>query len=211
MVNKNKEFCFRITHIDNLEIILENGIVCKTHLNASPNYINIGNPEIIDVRNGTRVRVAHYGMLGEYVPFYFTPKSIMLYNIQSGFRHPVVAKRPPSEILVMRFRIDELCSLKNRWFFTDGQANDSATNHFHDLSELNSIDWNSIQNSKFSKTDDYDRGRRYQAEFLVKDEVPLDKIESFVVYDEKSKIKVETILKKLGIKITVNINKLYYF
>lgn len=120
MINKHRKYCYRITHIRNLPLLLQNGIVNKHHPNASNNYIEIGNPEIIDVRSNMPVKINNYGMIGDYVPFYFTPKSIMLYNIITGYRHPVVQKRNKSEILVIRCLIEELTSLP-QWFFTDGQ------------------------------------------------------------------------------------------
>jgi hypothetical protein len=79
MINQHRIYCYRITHIDNLPLLLHDGIVNKYHPNSSNNYINIGNPEVIDVRSTMPVRIHNYGMIGEYVPFYFTPKSIMLY------------------------------------------------------------------------------------------------------------------------------------
>ena len=111
MINKNKIFCYRITHIDNLPFLLQNGIVNKHHHGASSDYIEIGNPEIIDVRSTSAVKIDNYGMIGDYVPFYFTPKSIMLYNIVTGYRHPIVQKRNRSEILVVRCLIEQLSAL----------------------------------------------------------------------------------------------------
>ena len=210
MINRNKKFCYRITHIENLPILLETGLVCKGHPNADANYINIGNTEIIDVRSNTPVRIDGYGMIGDYVPFYFTSKSIMLYNIHTGYWHPKVPKRKSSEIMVMRFNIADLCEL-DHWFYTDGQANDRATTHYNSLDNIDCIDWNSIQNSNFSKGDDIDRARRYQAEFLVRNEVPIDKIESLNVYDEQSQQYVKDILKQFGMGIEINMNKKYYF
>ncbi|MBK6622953.1 MAG: DUF4433 domain-containing protein [Saprospirales bacterium] len=146
---------------------MQNGIVNKHHPNASKGYVEIGNPEIIDVRSTTPVKLDDYGMIGDYVSFYFTPKSLMLFNIITGYRHPVVQRRSKSEILVIRCLIEELAKLP-QWFFTDGQGNDMASSHYNNLADLEQIDWDCIQQSAFSKSDgDYDRPRRYQAEFLI--------------------------------------------
>jgi hypothetical protein len=211
MINKNKVFCYRITHIDNLPFLLQNGMVNKHHPNASKDYIEIGNPEIIDVRSTSPVKIDNYGMIGDYVPFYFTPKSIMLYNIVTGHRHPVVQKRNRSEILVVRCLIQELSTLP-QWFFTNGQGNDMASNHYNNLSDLVQIDWFCIQQSNFSKGDgDYDRPRRYQAEFLVHEAVPLRKIESLNVYDQNSAKSVNKLLIENNINLAVNIQTEYFF
>ena len=213
MINKDRKFCYRITHIDNLRLLIQNGIVNKNHPNASEYYIEIGNREIIDVRSVLPVKISEYGMIGEYVPFYFTPKSIMLFNILTGYWHPLVPQRKRDEIIVIRCLIENLKQLP-KWFFTDGQANirDGSVKHYNDLSYLYKIDWNIIQQSDFSKnTNDFERPRRYQAEFLVHHEVPFSNIESLNVYDQQTAIKVNTILNENNINLAVNIQPQYFF
>lgn len=211
MINRQKTYCYRITHIDNLSLLLQNDIVNKHHPNANNNYIDIGNPEIIDVRSTAPVRIDNYGMIGDYVPFYFTPKSIMLYNIITGYWDPLVPRRNRSEILIIRCLIADLAMLP-QWFFTDGQGNDFVSNHYNDLANLGQIDWLSIQNSEFSKSDgDYDRPRRYQAEFLVHRQVPLTRVESLNVYNDHAANIVNNILNQNNINLAVNIQPKYFF
>ncbi len=211
MINKNKRFCYRITHINNLPLLLQNGIVNKHHPNANGDYIEIGNPEIIDVRSTSPVKIEGYGMIGDYVPFYFTPKSIMLYNIITGYWHPLVPRRNRSEILVIRCLIEDLVKLP-KWFFTDGQANKRFTEHFNDLGMMQEVDWNSIQNSNFQNDfDDPDRSRKYQAEFLVHHEVPIKSIESLNVYNQQAADVVNDILNENNINLAVNIQPQYFF
>lgn len=212
LINQNRNCCYRITHIQNLPHILEKGIVAKNHPDASADYLQIGNPEIIDVRSTAPVKLEGYGNIGDYVPFYFTPKSMMLYNIITGFRAPLVPKRNRAEILVIRCLVDTLAT-EDTWFFTDGQGNDAVTNHFNDLVELGQLDWAAIQNSNFSKTDgDFDRARRYQAEFLVYQQVPIAHIESLNVYNQAALGYVNGLLTEKNItNIAVNIQPLYFF
>ena len=191
--------------------MLQHDIVNKHHPNANSDYVHIGNPEIIDVRSITPVKIANHGMIGDYVPFYFTPKSIMLYNIITGYWHPLVPRRNRNEILIIRCLISDLATFP-QWFFTDGQANAIISNHYNDLSDLDQIDWKSIQNSDFSKSNgDYDRPRRYQAEFLVYEQVPLEKVESLNVYDNQTADIVTNILKQNNINLAVNIQPQYFF
>jgi len=80
------------------------------------------------------------------------------------------------------------------------------------LSSLNKIDWTSIQSSNFSKSDgDFDRQRRYQAEFLVQDLVPVECIESLYVYCEDTLALIEECIKTMKKKIPVHIHKPYFF
>lgn len=211
MINFKKSFCYRITHIDNLPLLMQNGFIHQYHPNANKNYIEIGNSSIIGVRNKTQVKINNFGMVGDYIPFYFTPKSIMLYNIITGYYSPLVPKRTRNEILVVRCEIQKLATL-TKWFFTDGQANDMITNHFNNLKDLTKIDWYSIQNSNFSKDNgDFDRPRRYQAEFLVYNEVPLSYFESLNVYDKNSQKLVSKILLQNNINLAINVKPEYFF
>jgi hypothetical protein len=211
-INEHKRYCYRITHIQNLRHILDKGIVAKNHPAASTDYLQIGNPEIIDVRSVMPVKLEGYGNIGDYVAFYFTPKSMMLYNIITGFRAPLVPKRNREEILVIRCIIERLAT-GSSWFFTDGQGNDAVTNHFNDLKDLDKLDWLAIQQGNFSKGDgDYDRARRYQAEFLVYGDVPVTSIESLNVYSQTSANYVNGLLTAKNItNIAVNVQPHYFF
>jgi hypothetical protein len=82
ILNQHKNFCYRIYHIQNLPHILENGLCSKHHPAASAGFISIGNPSIISARDSTMVKINGYGNIGEYIPFYFTPRSMMLFNIK---------------------------------------------------------------------------------------------------------------------------------
>lgn len=212
VINKNKNFCYRVCHIENLPHILENGLCTKYHPKASADFISIGNSEIIGVRDDTKVKIEGYGIIGEYVPFYFTPKSMMLYNIITGFREPIVKKRLKSELMVIRSVINDLSKI-GKFFFTDGQANvTSMTNHFNDLKYLSAIDWDIIQKSDFSKNEtDNDKQRRYQAEFLVYKHVPVSSIESINVYNDKAETIVKKEMAKTNILLPIHITKEYFF
>ncbi len=211
LINRDKNFCYRITHRDNLTHLLKYGMVNKHHKKASADFVAIGNLEIIDVRSSTEVNIDGYGNLGEYVPFYFTPRSIMLFNIISGYYAPKVPKRNKEEIVVIRC-LTETLAKQPKWFFTDGQANDGESKHYNDLRYLETIDWDCIQQSIFSKSDgDYDRQRRYQAEFLVHQYIPVDCIESICVCNEAMQSWVNEKIKGAGLEIPTHIHKPYFF
>lgn len=211
-INTDKKYCYRICHIQNLPHILQAGLCTKHHPDADLNFISIGNPQIITTRDETPVKIDGYGNVGDYVPFYFTPRSIMLYNIVTGYYAPVVPKVPREDILIIRCLAKQLIK-SERFFFTNGQANDAITDHYNDLKHGNEIDWKNIQAGNFSKSDgDFDRPRRYQAEFLVHHHVPVSFIESLNVYNNKAATFVQTELDKAGTaNLPVLINPAYFF
>ncbi|MBE0430004.1 MAG: DUF4433 domain-containing protein [Thermoleophilia bacterium] len=90
---------FRITHISNVVWILEHGLYCPSSDKRDPNFQPIGSPDLIEKRARRIVPVSPDGTLADYVPFYFTPCSPMLFNILTG--HNDIVKRSPSAIVVM--------------------------------------------------------------------------------------------------------------
>lgn len=208
-INTSKRFVYRIIHRDNLLDLLTHGLVNRMHENATKDFVIIDDTDVIDWRIIEPVKIRGYGSIGDYIPFYFTPRSIMLFNIITGFRHPKVLKRNKDEIIVIRCLIKELAR-RPQWFFTDGQA--LTSKHYNNLVYLDQIGWESIQASVFNKTrNDPDRQRRYQAEFLVFETVPIECIESLTVYDEAMRSWVESLVKSKNLSIAVHIHKSYFF
>jgi hypothetical protein len=206
------KYCYRITHISNLDHILTCDLVTKSHAAASGSFVSIGNPDIISARDSSPVKIPDYGNIGEYVPFYFTSKSMMLFNILTGY-HATVPKRLKSEILIIRCEISTLFKA-HQCFFTDGQANVGITKHFHDLQQLDQVDWATINSCNFKKNaQDPDRARRYQAEFLVHNDVPLQHFDSFHVIDKPTQALVLSTQAKLAIDplIPTHVTPSYFF
>jgi hypothetical protein len=61
---------FRIVHISNVPWILDHGgLHCQNSAEQDPNYVNIGNPSLIDKRTRLNVPIPPAGPLSDYVPF----------------------------------------------------------------------------------------------------------------------------------------------
>lgn len=206
-------YLFRIVHIDNVEYLLSHGMYIRNHPHADPDYINIGDTGLIAQRNNYSVGVnPPNGVLGDYIPFYFGPLSPMLYNIETGYRG--VVKRPQSDIVYMVCRLDVIVEDCAEWCFTDGHAKNALTTFYNDLANLGAVDWNLVSAKYWSNTeDDLDRMRRKQAEFLVKDHVPVNCIGGIIVYEELQKAILEAIITRLGLNIQVLVNprNQYYY
>src|SRR5258708_1863941 len=104
---------FRITHVDNVPWILRHGLHCKTSKSTDPDFISIGMPELIQKRTTHIVPIAPGGSLGDYVPFYFTPWSVMMYNIKTGYNG--VTKRANSEIAIIVTSLHKLKEVGTRF------------------------------------------------------------------------------------------------
>lgn len=84
-LTSEKGFIFRIMALDNLAHVLEYGIACRNchHLVQQPDFITIGEDDIITKRDERPVTCEPFGVLADYVPFYLAPRSPMLYKISN--------------------------------------------------------------------------------------------------------------------------------
>jgi hypothetical protein len=204
---------YRITHKDNLDYLLRNGMFTKNHKNADPNYINIGDNTLILQRNDYSVRInPPGGFLGDFVPFYFGPLSPMLLNIKTGYRG--IIKRPQSDIVYICCQLNKIIERCSEWCFTNGHAKNYITEYYNSVAFLDKVDWKIVKERYWKDNEqDFDRMRRKQAEFLVKNFVPVECINNIIVYDNTVYNTVKTILHTIGLRISVDINpnNQYYY
>ena len=85
VLTPEKALIFRIVHRDNVPWILDNGLHCKNSKVSDPNFVEIGNKDLIGKRGRHLVKQPPGGTLSDYIPFYFTPFSPMLFNIKTGW------------------------------------------------------------------------------------------------------------------------------
>lgn len=119
-LNPEKALIFRIIHRDNLAWVLRHGLHCRNSQVKDPNYVNIGNQELIDKRHARAVDVAPHGTLSDYIPFYFTPFSVMMYNIKTG--HNGITRRRNEEIAIIVSSLRLLEDRRLPFLFTDRHA-----------------------------------------------------------------------------------------
>jgi hypothetical protein len=199
---------YRIIPIQNLEYILQDGLYCKNAHKKDTGFVTIGSKEIITERDNRIVACYPDSVVNDYVPFYFSVRTPMLYNIITGHGVP---PRPQKDIIYLCFK---LAAENFQWCFTNGNAAKKITKFTNKLNLLGRLDWHSIQTEDFRDDNadgDEDRIRKKHSEFLVKNHVPLEYVEGIAVLDEKVKTEVETILEKFGIAIEVKIKTKYYF
>lgn len=207
------KFIFRMIHFSNLEFILKHGLHTKNSPLCDPEYINIGDVQLIEQRHSFHVRInPPGGDLGDYIPFYFGGHSPMLLNIKTGYRG--IQKRPQDELVYIVCRISEIVSQCPEWCFTDGHAKNSITEFYNDTKDLIHIDWNTVKAQIWrNDEDDMDRMRKKQAEFLVKNYVPMSCIAGIIVKTAERETYVKAILVRLNLPIKVHIdsnNKYFY-
>lgn len=211
MSTSQRNYIYRIIHIDNLDYILSLGkITCPTHTEADPNYIGIGDQSLKESRRDKSIEISPFGTFSDYVAFYFGYRSPMLYNIKNGFLG--AQKRPQNEIIYLVSSIEKVIELGLNYIFFDGHGYHNFSQVFNNVESLNSIDWEIINASQwFDTEEDPDRKRRKQAEFLIKNEMVNDTIIGIGAYDEEARIRVNNKLEDYSVDIkTVAIPEWYY-
>lgn len=204
---------YRIIPIDNLEYDLNNGLYSKLNAPDNPDRTIIGNSEIISERDRRIVKCYPETVVNNYVPFYFSFRTPMLYNVITGHGVP---KRSQKDIIYICTSLTVLANDENQWCFTDGNAAKTITKFYNELSKLNKLDWRSINTTDFridNADGDEDRIRKKHAEFLVKDYVSSENIQSIVVFNQTSKKEAKAIMEKSNreIDILVNPRNKFYF
>jgi hypothetical protein len=208
-LNPEKALIWRITHKDNISGILQNGLYCANSSIQIPSYIPIGNMELIGKRKSKPILIAPGGTLSDYIPFYFTNFSPMLYNIHTGRG---VRQYHNREIVIL---VSDLHLVKQQglqFLFTDRHAYCELANYFSDLESLSKIDWMSLQRRDFIRDpEDPEKFDRYQAEALIYKYLPIDSLKGIVCYTDELKLKIQQEVDLIGLPLTVVAKPTWYF
>ncbi|QSB14489.1 DUF4433 domain-containing protein [Natronosporangium hydrolyticum] len=177
------------THLDNLVAILEaDRLVCDSIARGDLLRTEVGDPQIKEARRGRRVPIAPGGRVGDYVPFYFAPRSPMMFRIACDCRGRVTGRYADGDrrLVYLVATIGAVVDAGLDWVGTDGNAASATTAFTSTLHELNGmVDWPLMRAQRWSNTqEDPDRQRRRMAEFMVHREVPLIVFHQVAVFDQ---------------------------
>lgn len=209
-LNPEKALIFRIVHVDNLPWILDHGLHCRSSPEQDPNYLNIGNKDLIAHRTLRTVPIPPGGVLSDYVPFYFTPFSPMMLNIKTGYGG--ITRRENRDIIILVSSIHRLAELGLSFVFTNQHAYTVDSEFFTDAEDLQRIDWPLLRSRNF-KTDDADPGKsaRYQAEALVHRHVPLNALNGIGCHNESVCSRLQSMIENRRVSLTIKSTPTWYF
>jgi hypothetical protein len=190
-------YIFHITPIDNLaQIVAHGGLHCD-RVAQNLKVVNIGHQHIKQRRLNRPVPLPPGGTVGDYVPFYFGPRSPMLFAIHKGVVQGYTGGQRP--VIYLCSTVEAVRDAALQWVFTEGHAEIAYTDFFNSLDYLNQIDWNVINGQYWNDTNEFpDRKRKRQAEFLVKQFLPWNLITHIGVYDQDIGNGVAAILQGQG-------------
>jgi hypothetical protein len=208
-LTSEKALIFRATHRLNLPWVLANGLHSRSSDRQDPGFVAIGNAEIIYRRQSRTVPIAPGGNLADYVPFYFTPYSPMLYNIKTGYS---VQQRPNDDIVILVSSLITLEELEIPYVFTDRHAVLTAARFFSRRADLGDVDFDLLQRRDF-KRDYNDPGKieRYQAEALAYQHLPVEALMGVACYTEAVRREVEAAASSAEVSVKVVARPDWYF
>ena len=209
-LNPERALIFRIVHVANVPWILDHGLHCRNSPDQDPNFVDIGNADLIGRRAQRQVPVPPGGVLSDYVPFYFTPFSLMMFNITTGWGG--ITRRENRDIVIFVSSIHRLQELGLPFLFTNQHAYPVETEFYQRTEDLGQIDWPLLRSKDF-KTRDDDPGRqvRYQAEALVHRHVPLQALLGIGCHDGQVQARLQSMVETRGLSISVKSTPTWYF
>ncbi|MBE9200263.1 MULTISPECIES: DUF4433 domain-containing protein [unclassified Nodularia (in: cyanobacteria)] len=206
---------YHITHMNNLNSILKSGgLMANSRLKQETiKYLDIAHGHIQDRRSMTRVPCGAGGTLHDYVPFYFAPRSPMLYANYRKSVDKYSGGQTPILHLVSSAEAVDTGGLS--FVGADGHAAMAYTGFFDQLVYLyadNVIDWEIMEAKYWADTEeDGDRTRRRQAEFLVHQFFPWGLIQEIGVINSTIQTQVKEILQNFNIQTPIRVYSEWYY
>jgi hypothetical protein len=205
IANQDQALIYHITDVENLGGILAEGGLCSDASIAVKNPTVIGYGHIKE-RRLKEIRVGCCGgrFVGEFVPFYFCPRSPMLFTTNKGATgRPVDCQRT---ILHLVSRVSAGIGLGRAWAVSDGNAGAFHTCFSSTLDAIKKLDWAAIRATDW-------RGKTHQksAEFLVAEFFPWTGIHAVGCYNNNVAKQVRDLLNSQHHRPTVTVEPTWYY
>lgn len=187
---------FHIVHVDRLASILATGgLVSDARVSSQgAQGTTIGMHRIKQRRLSLELGSQPGLHVGECVPFYFCPRSVMLYLIYKR-NHPDLDYRGGQGSIIhleadLAQTVAWAASQDRRWAFTLGNAGAKYFEDRADLSRLNEIDWAAVAATQWSGP----RRDAKQSEFLLEEFFPWELAARIGVHSQQIYNQVQGIL-----------------
>lgn len=171
---------YHILHLDKLTSVVNEGLLSDEQISVRPDAgTMIGMSSIKYRRLHELTLTSHPGLhVGQCVPFYFCPRSVMLYLIH--MRNDQLSYRGGQEpILHLECDLYNVIAWadehRKRWAFTLSNA---GSRYFEDRcrpAHLDQLDWTAIQSNQWGGANGNKEAK--QAEFLIEDSFPWSLVE----------------------------------
>ena len=215
---------FHITAIANLPSVLAEGALISKHLaeQRAVAYQNIAHAGAQGARARKFVPNPPGGLVHDYVPFYFAPRSPMLFAINRGGVQNCPWRQ--ADIAHIETTVEAIDQAGLPYVFYDRNATLAYSSACTDLRRIDThIAWDLLTETpqldgfcrywKSDPTSDRysDRMERRQAEFLVKSRVALNLVTRIGVLNLDKVAQVRTMIQQAGLNLPVETMPAWYF
>ena len=197
---------YHFTHMSNLAAIAEHGIYsdASVHERRQP-FTRVGHPDIKERRRRRRVPLPPGGCVADYVPFYFAPRSPMLYVVQQGGVPGYDGGQ--DEVVFVVTTTEAVSSAAIPFLFTDCNAVLVHARYSGDLDDLNEfVDWELMESEYWAE-----RKEERMAEFLIYRHVPWAVVIGVATYDSARCKEAEAELRRVGVETFVAARREWFF
>lgn len=203
---------YHIVHLNNLASIIRNGFIFSDAIvrERKLNQMAIGMNKLKERRLVLPVKSHHNLCVGDCVPFYFCPRSVMLYIISTQ-QHPECSYQEGQEPIVHL-----VADLNTTWDWADSKGlrcafttSNAASYYFEDFkerTELDVINWDAVNNRMWTQCKE-----EKQAEFLLERQFPWNLVEQIGVYSCQQLDAVTAILNGVTHHPAINIHREWYY
>ena len=203
---------YHIVHVDRLASIVADGLLwcdAEAQRRASPGTI-IG-MTAIKQRRLTKSLTSHPGLhVGDCVPFYFCPRSVMLYVINRANHSNLAWRGGQDPIVHIEVDLREVVAWADRnghrWAFTLSNAASSYAEDRCRLEQLDELDWDAIKANHWRDSRD---GK--QAEFLVERSFPWTLVRRIGVLSRHIQERALDILQTADHRLEVEVRRDWYY
>ena len=206
---------YHITHVDNLrDIVAEGDLICDREMFARGGPAATIGMSGIKRRRIEEIEVdCHPGTnVGDYVPFYFCPRSVMLYVIHRA-NHPELTYRGGQEPIVHLeadlYEVIHWAEANNRlWAFSLSNAGAYYTEFRSRASELDQLDWTAIELTDFRAAPVKERK---QAEFLLYERVPFALVDRIGVRSHATQARATEVIAGSDYRPAIEVQPDWFF
>lgn len=196
---------YHITDVENLPNILSDDGLHSDGVMAQRSPTVIGYSHIKERRlKEIRIPCCSNRFVGEFVPFYFCPRSPMRYTINKGN-----TGRPPgcqATIVHLVSNVGTAVGLGQAWAISDGNAGAFHTSFDADLGALNGLNWPAIRARNW-------QGKTHEksAEFLVAEFFPWNCVHQVGCHSSRVAKQVEALIQNHSHQPSVDVQPTWYY
>jgi hypothetical protein len=200
--------------VEHLDTILARGLLSDALAQADGLLeVEVGNADIKARRAERIVPAGPGGVVADYVPFYFAPRSPMM----SAIHHGRVATYQDGcgRLVYLVTTLERLHDLGVRTVLSDRNAALTVAD-FWTMEDGEPpegfVDWPLMLQTMWNRTQEYpDRRERRMAECLVHERVPFEAFEEIVARGQAVADEAESALRRAGSSIPVRVIRDWYF